>query len=297
MAVSVARAGGEVATLTTLSLKSLKASGDLADFTFALKNVDPKVLKSIPADDLSDLLKGIDDVELAKIGKNLPADFVKTLDPSLAKKLKPGVIKKVGTAVTNITRRTFKIVGGTLGAMRKSFPELLEGAKKVTFRPIKNADGTPKLGPNGKPMTEITVEGTQAGKHVKKVSEVEMTPEQVKKLKDVDELVENVPAAREGLMKTGMYVAGGTAFLMLMYDTLNPFEAIKKAVDDTGEVVQGLKEVADEAAEAAKDVTKGGFDLVSFAANNSWLSSLSSVLCLILVFALVAMSFLGGKNK
>jgi hypothetical protein len=291
MLPAAARAGGDAASMAAYSFKSLPLSRIKAMPTDEIVTG----IKGLDTVDANRILKNLDDAQLAEIGKNLPADFVKTLDPSLAKKLKPGVIKKVGTAVTNITRRTFKIVGGTLGAMRKSFPELLEGAKKVTFRPIKNADGTPKLGPNGKPMTEITVEGTQAGKHVKKVSEVEMTPEQVKKLKDVDELVENVPAAREGLMKTGMYVAGGTAFLMLMYDTLNPFEAIKKAVDDTGEVVQGLKEVADEAAEAAKDVAKGGFDFVSFVTNNSWLSSLSSVLCLILVFAVVAMSFLGGK--
>lgn len=293
MASATARAGGDVASVVTYSLKSLPVS------RLKVLPVDEIVtgIKGLDTVDVNKILKNLDDAQLAKIGKKLDADYVKGLDPSLAKKLKPGVIKKAGTTVTNVARRTIEIVGGTLGAMRKSFPELLEGAKKVTFRPLKNADGTPKLGPNGKPMTEITVEGTQAGKHVKKISEVEMTPEQVKKLKDVDELVENVPAAREGLMKTGMYVAGGTAFLMLMYDTLNPFEAIKKAVDDTGEVVQGLKEVADEAAEATRDVVKGGFDFVSFVTNNSWLSSLSSVLCLILVFALVAMSFLGGKNK
>lgn len=291
--MAAVRAGGDAASMATYSFKSLPVS------QLKVLPVDEIVtgIKGLDTVDVNKVLKNLDDVQLAKIGKKLDADYVKTLDPSLAKKLKPGVIKKAGTTVTNATRRTIEIVGGTLGAMKKSFPELLEGAKKVTYRPLKNVDGTPKIGPNSKPMTEITVEGTQAGKHVKKVSEVEMTSEQVKKLEDVDELVENVPAAREGLMKTGMYVVGGTAFLMLMYDTLNPFEAIKKAVDDTGEAVRGLKEVADEAAEAAKDVTKGGFDLVSFVTNNSWLSSLSSVLCLILVFALVALSFLGGKNK
>jgi hypothetical protein len=292
MSTSLGRLSGDALA----NLKSFKGLDNSADFFKRLDDMPTDSLKSLSKSDMTDLLKGLDDAQLAKIGKKLDADDVKILDPSLAKKLKPdGVFKKAGTAVTNAARRTIEIVGGSLGAMRKSFPELLEGAKKVTYRPLKNADGTPKLGPNRQPMTELTIEGTQAGKHVKKVSEVEMTPEQAKKLKDVDELVENVPAAREGLMKTGMYVAGGTAFLMLVYDTLNPFEAIKKAVDDTGEVVQGLKEVADEAADAAKDVAKGGFDFVSFVTNNSWLSSLSSVLCLILVFAVVAMSFLGGK--
>jgi len=250
-------------------------------------------IKGLDTVDANRILKNLDDAQLTNIGKKLDTDFVKKLDPDLAKKLKPdGVFKKAGTTVTNAAQRVFEIVGGSLGALRKSFPELLEGAKKVTYRPLKNADGTPKLGPNGRPKAEITVEGTQAGKHVKKVSEVEMTPEQVKKLKDVDELVENVPAAREGLMKTGMYVAGGTAFLMLMYDTLNPFEAIHKAVEDTGQTVRGLKEVADSAAEATKDVAKGGFNFVSFASNNFWLFSSCSMLCLIMIFAVMMLGFL-----
>jgi hypothetical protein len=291
VSAAAARAGGDVA-LTASSLKSLKASGNMTGLVYAVNAADPQVLKRIPADDLTDILKGIDDAELARIGKKLDADFVKKLDPDLAKKLKPGVFKKVGTAVTNAARRTIEIVGGSLSAMRESFPELLEGAKKFTYRPLKNADGTPKLGSNGKPMMEITVEGMQAGKRVKKISEVEMTPEQVKKLKDVDELVENVPAAREGLMKTGMYVTGGTVLLMMMYDTLNPFEAIHKAVEDTGQTVQGLKEVADSAAGATKDVAKGGFNFVSFASNNSWLFSSCSMLCLIMIFAVMMLGFL-----
>jgi hypothetical protein len=291
VSAAAARAGGDVA-LTASSLKSLKASGNMTGLVYAVNAADPQVLKRIPADDLTDILKGIDDAELARIGKKLDADFVKKLDPDLAKKLKPGVFKKVGTAVTYAARRTIEIVGGSLSAMRESFPELLEGAKKFTYRPLKNADGTPKLGSNGKPMMEITVEGMQAGKRVKKISEVEMTPEQVKKLKDVDELVENVPAAREGLMKTGMYVTGGTVLLMMMYDTLNPFEAIHKAVEDTGQTVQGLKEVADSAAGATKDVAKGGFNFVSFASNNSWLFSSCSMLCLIMIFAVMMLGFL-----
>ena len=280
-------AGGDVAK----NLKTLKSLSSTTDFFKTLDGLPVNSLKGIETDDLSDILKGLDDAQLAKIGKKLDGDFVKNLDPELAAKLKPaGALKKAGTAVTNTIRRTAEIVGGSLSAMKKSFPELAESAKKVTYRPLKNADGTPKMGPNDRPMMEMTVEGTQAGKHVKKTSEVEMTAKQTEKLKDVDELIENIPAAREGLMKTGMYVVGGTAFLMLLYDTLNPFEAIRKAVDDTGEVVQGLKEVADEAAVAAKDVAKGGFNFVSFVTNNSWLSSSSSILCLILIFAVTMMT-------
>ena len=294
VAVAAARTGANVGadSVDLLSiLKTHKANGEATELFSVLRKAKAEDLIKFNPDEFSDILKGLDDAQLAKIGKKLDGDFVKGLEPELAAKLKPaGAFKKAGTAVTNVIRRTTEIVGGSLSAMKKSFPELAKSAKKVTYRPLKNADGAPKMGPNGKPMTEITVEGTQAGKHVKKTSEVEMTAEQTKKLKDVDELVENFPAAREGLMKTGMYVVGGTAFLMMLYDTLNPFEAIRKAVDDTGEVVQGLKEVADEAATAAKDVAKGGFNFVSFVTNNSWLSSSSSILCLILIFAVTMMT-------
>jgi hypothetical protein len=263
------------------------------------------VVKQIPADKMTDILKSVSDADLTKIGKNLDPKYVKTLDPKLAAKLQPGIFKVVaksateaGGAIAKVTRGAADTVGGSVAAMRKSFPQFADATKSVIYKPMKNADGTPMLGPGGRQMVEITAEGTQAGQYVTKISKVEMTPAQVKKLKDVDELVETVPAARQGLMKTGMYVAGGTVFLMMLYDTLNPFEAIQKAVKNTGQTVRGLKEVAEEAAEAAVDVAKGGFNFVSFVTKNSWLSSSCSILCLILIFAMVMMGFMGGgKNK
>ena len=87
----------------------------------------------------------------------------------------------------------------------------------------------------------------------------------------------------------------------MAYDTDNPFTAVDRALDDTGKVVKGFKEVADSAATAAKDVTTGGFDFISFVTNNSWISSACSILCVILLFALFMMGFLGsmggGNNK
>jgi hypothetical protein len=87
----------------------------------------------------------------------------------------------------------------------------------------------------------------------------------------------------------------------MAYDTDNPFTAVDRALDDTGTVVRGFKEVADEAAEAVKDTAKGGFDFISFVSNNSWISFSCSILCVILLFALFMMGFLGsmggGNNK
>jgi hypothetical protein len=287
--------------LTVISLRATK--GD--QLVTAFKGLDPNVVKGIKPSEMTDILKSVSDVDLAKIGKNLDPKYVQTLDPKLAAKLKPGIFKvvansatKAGGAVAKVTRSVADTVGGTVAAMRKNFPQFTDATKSLTSRPMKNADGSQMLGANGRQMVELTAEGTQAGQYVKKTTTIEMTPAQVKKLRDVDELVETVPAARQGLMKTGMYVAGGTVFLMMLYDTLNPFEAIQKAVKETGQTVRGLKEVAGEAAEAVVDVAKGGFNFVSFVTKNSWLSSSCSILCLILIFAMVMMGFMGGgKNK
>jgi hypothetical protein len=297
----LAKGTSSVVDLTLISLRATK--GD--QLVTAFKGLDPNVVKGIKPSEMTDILKSVSDVDLAKIGKNLDPKYVKTLDPKLAAKLQPGIFKVVaksateaGGAIAKVTRGAADTVGGSVAAMRKSFPQFADATKSVIYKPMKNADGTPMLGPGGRQMVEITAEGTQAGQYVTKISKVEMTPAQVKKLKDVDELVETVPAARQGLMKTGMYVAGGTVFLMMLYDTLNPFEAIQKAVKNTGQTVRGLKEVAEEAAEAAVDVAKGGFNFVSFVTKNSWLSSSCSILCLILIFAMVMMGFMGGgKNK
>jgi len=72
--------------------------------------------------------------------------------------------------------------------------------------------------------------------------------------KEGDATVRGSKEGREGLMKTGLYVTGGVLLAMMMYDTLNPFEAIHKAVKETGQVVRGLKEVAEESAEVVLEV-------------------------------------------
>ena len=297
----LAKGTSSVVDLTLISLRATK--GD--QLVTAFKVLDPNVVKGIKPSQMTDILKNVGDADLAKIGKNLDPKYVKTLDPKLAAKLKPGIFKvvansatKAGGAVAKVTRSVADTVGGTVAAMRKNFPQFTDATKSLTSRPMKNADGSQMLGANGRQMVELTAEGTQAGQYVKKTTTIEMTPAQVKKLRDVDELVETVPAARQGLMKTGMYVAGGTVFLMMLYDTLNPFEAIQKAVKETGQTVRGLKEVAGEAAEAAVDVAKGGFNFVSFVTKNSGLSSACSILCLILIAAMVMLSFMsGGKSK
>ena len=165
-----------------------------------------------------------------------------------------------------------------VGVKSQSEINNLTGAKKIDTDDIRNVNTVEDVS---------TLTGVPAGA-LKKQSTI------------WQKLVNGNTLIQSGLRKLGYtnILIGGLIItaLCMMYDTNNPFIALDKALDDAGEVVQGIKEVADEAAEAAKDVTKGGFNFVSFVTNNSWLSSLSSILCLILIFAVVAMSFLGGKK-
>lgn len=260
---------GRLSADALANLKSFKGLDDSTKFFKRLDDMPTDSLKSLSKSDMTDLLKGLDDAQLAKIGKKLDADDISGLNPELAAKLKP-------PTTTSKFQDGVKSLGNRLGNNISAFKQ------KVGFGPKQVDDGKAALKNNNN--DEV---GEIAGSSTKNIDSGTKA--------EADNLVRGTKEGKEGLMKTGLYVTGGVVFAMMLYDTLNPFEAVQKAVKETGQVVRGLKEVADEAAEAAKDVTKGGFNFVSFVTNNSWLSSLSSVLCLILVFAVVAMSFLGGK--
>jgi hypothetical protein len=77
---------------------------------------------------------------------------------------------------------------------------------------------------------------------------------------------------------------------------MNPFQAIRDALNDVGSVAKGVKEVADAAAGAAKDVAAGGFNFISFITKNAWISGSSSILLMIMCVAFIAMSFLGNSG-
>ena len=252
------------------NLKSLKGLSTSTDFFKTLDDIPVDSLQSLTKSDMTDLLKGMDDAQLAKIGKKLDADYISGLNPELATKLKP-------PTATSKFRDGVKSLGNKMGNNMSGFKQ------KVGFGPKQVDDGKAAL--KNADSDEIAESVESGTKNVDSGTKTE-----------ADNLVRGTKEGKEGLMKTGLYVTGGVVFAMMLYDTLNPFEAVQKAVKETGQVVRGLKEVADSAAEATKDVVKGGFNFVSFVTNNSWLSSLSSVLCLILVFALVAMSFLGGNK-
>jgi hypothetical protein len=271
----VFRAGskaGSIGTDAVMNLKSLKALGNADGFFKNLDNVLPSTLQRITKADMTDILKGLDDAQLAKIGKKLDVGYVKELDPQLAAKLQPST--QLSRAVDGV-----KSLGIKFGNSMSGFKKKLSFGTKQTdegLDAVRNGDAD-EIGR----QVEVTVKNVEPAT-----------------VKEADNLVRGTKEGKEGLMKTGLYVTGGVVFAMMLYDTLNPFEAVQKAVKETGQTVRGLKEVAEEAAEAAVDLTKGGFNFVSFVTKNSGLSSACSILCLILIVAMVMLSFMsGGKSK
>ena len=279
---------GRIGTDAVMNLKSLKALGNADGFFKNLDNVQPSTLQRITKADMTDILKGLDDAQLAKIGKKLDVGYVKELDPQLAAKLQPDIFKVVaksapeaGGAVAKVNR-----LSDAVKSLGTKFGNSMSGFKKKRGFGTKQTDEGLTAVKNG----DADAIANQASDAAKKVEPATT--------KEADNLVRGTKEGKEGLMKTGLYVTGGVVFAVLLYDTLNPFEAVQKAVKETGQTVRGLKEVAEEAAEAAVDVAKGGFNFVSFVTKNSGLSSACSILCLILIVAMVMMGFMtGGKNK
>ena len=287
-------------TDTAMALKNVDNLIDLsrtdpAQFKLLLKNDEfIKSLKTIDAEDLAGKLKQIDDVELAKIGKKLDDDTIRALKnanggPDLVKKLKPNYYQRGVNYISKLTRGKIK------------------ASKTETKKAIDSAE-TP---PRGTDDVDEAVDQLpkDKAKQDKKIAEITGSDEGAvaNATKANGELLEEGSSAsnllKQGIKELGYPLAMGAGVLLLLcmaYDTDNPFTAVDRALDDTGTVVRGFKEVAEEAAEAVKDTATGGFDFISFVTKNSWISFACSILCVILVFALFMMGMLGsmgGNNK
>lgn len=285
------KAGG-IGTDAVMNLKSLKALGNADGFFKNLDNVQPSTLQRITKADMTDILKGLDDAQLAKIGKKLDVGYVKELDPQLAAKLQPDIFKVVANSAPE--------AGGAVAKVNRLSTSTVDGVKSLGTKMGNNISAFKKKLGFGTKQTDEGLEAFKNGEKSTTAKQAEAAVENVEPatVKEADATVRGTKEGKEGLMKTGLYVTGGVVFAMMLYDTLNPFEAVQKAVKETGQTVRGLKEVAEEAAEAAVDVTKGGFNFVSFVTKNSGLSSACSILCLILIVAMVMLSFMsGGKSK
>ena len=269
-------------------------------FTDSLNNA----AKANPKD-FKEALSGIQDTNrLADIGKKLDSEAIEALKQvdggdDLLKKLKPDFLGRVKNTGTKLFRNRTTLA---------NLDEAIENLSRVT----KNVDNPPtNIDQVGEIANKIP-KNADEGKQAEVISrEVAGNSEDVRKgIKSVNKILkegsESSNSLRKGLAELGITPgsvaigAGVIVLLCMAYDTDNPFTAVDRALDDTGKVVKGFKEVADSAATAVKDTAKGGFDFISFVTQNSWISFACSILCVILLFALFMTGMLGsmgGNNR
>lgn len=295
-----------------------KQTMDSRFFVDNLKKADPKDLKEIlkgvnDTNRLAEIgkkldpeqfvktFKGMDDVQLAKIGKKLDDDTINAIrnvpngGDDLAKKLDPSFVQQAKNAATAFSKAST----AKLKQASKSIRKFMSGAEN----PPNNIDDVRRV--------SRKMEAAPANQAD------DLAKETVGKVDDAGEAIENTTKVledgskssntlRKGLAELGITPgsvaigAGVIVLLCMAYDTDNPFTAVDRALDDTGKVVKGFKEVADSAATAVKDTAKGGFDFISFVTQNSWISFACSILCVILLFALFMTGMLGsmgGNNR
>lgn len=258
----------------------------VAATTAALKNLDEaivagKSIKGFDIDSIAKTMKQLPDDQLIDIGKNLNQKTVNRLAKTADGQ---ELLAKMGRSeITTITKLSESMVK-KLQFLRNGFTSTVKNLPVGAQKAVDTVRSGLKKGNKVDPKA-----ADDAAKAVTKADPGTA--------KTADEATEATPAAKDGLKKLGMYTAGGTLVLMLVYNTANPFRAIERALNDVGEVAAGVKEVADSAAGALKDVTKGGFDFLSFITKNAWISGSMSLLCLILIFTFIMTSFLGGGNN
>lgn len=290
---------------TTALLKDdalYKTALDNPDVIKFIDDADPK--------DLKDALGGIQDTNrLQEIGKKLDPKTINALKKvdggaDLAKKLKPstGVVARAGKAGASFS----KALRNKVNKASKSIEKFISGGPNIPTPPnvTKAADEVAETTSDvAKATPEEVAEGLARTRGGKLDDATNAVTDTTKVLEDGSESSKSL---RKGLAELGITPgsvaigAGVIVLLCMAYDTDNPFTAVDRALDDTGKVVKGFKEVADSAATAAKDVTTGGFDFISFVTNNSWISSACSILCVILLFALFMTGMLGsmgGNNR
>jgi hypothetical protein len=272
-------------------------------FEMALNNKQliSKLNKADPKD-LKDALGGIQDTtRLQDIGKKLDPEKLKKLkelDPALGKKLDPGFIGKTRNAATKMFRNRTTLA---------NLEESVENISKIKPQNPPNDFKAVQEGTEALNKTDGSVEEVSQSLAKRNVANSEDMRKGVKSVnKLLKEGTESSSSLRKGLAELGITPAsaaigaGVIVLLCMAYDTDNPFTAVDRALDDTGKVVKGFKEVADSAATAVKDAAEGGFDFISFVTKNSWISFACSILCAILVFALFMMGMLGsmgGNNR
>lgn len=306
-----------------------KQTMDSTKFVNNLNQVDPKDLKEIlkgvnDTNRLADIakkldpeqfvktFKGTDDVQLAKIGKKLDDDTIKAIrkvpngGDDLAKKLDPSFVQRAKNTATVFTRASAANLNKATKSLRKYIsgapnkPNTLAGATEAAGDVSNNLPPGRTLDNASNKDVSNAMVGTMGGNADEAAEAVENTANVLKEGSESSKSLRK-SLAELGITPGSVAIGAGVIVLLCMaYDTDNPFTAVDRALDDTGKVVKGFKEVADEAAEAVKDTATGGFNFISFVTQNSWISFACSILCVILLFALFMTGMIGsmgGNNK
>ena len=281
---AVSRAMGDAISTDTTLLKRFVGVVDDDTLTAVLKNSDPSVAQN--------LVKNMDSATLARVAKMDPGlarslNFSNVKIPSVA----DTVIRQGGTTAqaTNVSNASANMVRNQ-GALNKA-------ASKRTELGLENAKGaTTDLADDVTEATTITWVRNQGGV-VTSVPDSELASA----IRNGGTLAENSGTVRTALEKLGIIAIGsdiasftrknwmkiGAAMVVLcmMYDTNNPFTALDRALGDVDDMVDGLKGLAESAANAARNAAQGGFDLIAFLTQNWWMSL---ICCLAIVFIGVA---------
>jgi hypothetical protein len=279
---AVSRAMGDAISTDTTLLKRFVGVVDDDTLTAVLKNSDPSVAQN--------LVKNMDSATLARVAK---------MDPGLARSLNFSNVKIPSVADTVIrqggtTAQATRVSNGA-SAMQTSQSALNAGKTKTVT--LDTAKGAPVAATDdAAEATTITWVRNQGGV-VTSVPDSELASA----IRNGGDIAENSGTVRTALEKLGIIAIGsdiasftrknwmkmGAAMVVLcmMYDTNNPFTALDRALGDVDDMVDGLKELAESAANAAKNTAKGGFDLIAFLTQNWWMSL---ICCLAIVFIGVA---------
>ena len=302
-----------------------KNSDEIASFVnkFDAGNIDT-FFKNLPTDNLDILFKKLDaskisgafekmsDAELDKLFKRIPDDAFTQLTSTLKQSDKATLFAKLNRVDPTFANRAFpQDQLGDAAAILKNPPP--SGATKTGVDgPLNNLNNNKvftrsdafsksdaaKYFKNKK--LELPTKPMKGGEGYfekmknwfrnigKKQDEILDGTDMSKGKKEMDEIA-NSKLGKESLLKLGLYGAGGIAILMMIYDTPNPFKAIMEALKDIQETVEDLKEIVDAAGNAAKNATKGGFDLIAWLGENWWMPAVG---CLVFLIIFLISSFM-----
>src|SRR6056300_1285112 len=244
---------------------------------------------------LSGLLKKADPSQLKKITNNADpkklSDSLKLLDPASFKRvtgaMDPSTLKKV----TDIDPKFF----GTQVNLRQVSRQAKQAAQTQLSTALRQ---TKKVPVDPKSAEAVVDSADTIGDVAKK------TGLPTKQVEDAANVLKNSDAGMEAVEKMGflkkmgkdtakftkknwLKIGAGVTLLCMMYNTSNPFKALERGLRDTGRVVRGLKEAADDFASGLGGILSLLAQLPAFLTSNWWVCVVSCI-CIILLSILSA---------